>query len=149
MSRGSVEHSNFVIERRLKAPPAAAFRAWSDADAKRRWSLCHDKSEHRLDFRPGGGETSRVAMPDGTVYVVEARFIDIVEGERILYVYEMRMGDVRLSASLVTVRFEPDGAGTCMTFTEQAALLDGHQAIEERIQGTEIGLDRLVGMLEK
>ncbi|MBR0647545.1 SRPBCC family protein [Plastoroseomonas hellenica] len=143
MMQRSVTHTSFVVTRGLAAPPTAVFRAWSEPEAKRRWSACHAGTEHRLDFRVGGAETSRVAMPDGADYVVEARFLDIVEDVRILYAYSMRKGDTRLSASLVTVLFEPDGAGTRMVFTEQVAFLDGHQDPAERIRGTEEGLDRL------
>lgn len=143
MNARSVIHTSFVVERRLPAPPAAVFRAWSDPEAKRRWSACHAGTEHHLDFRVGGSETSRVAMPDGTLYVVEARFLDIVADARILYAFSMRRGDTPLSASLVTVVFEPEGAGTRMVFTEQVAFLDGHQDPAERIRGTEDGLDRL------
>lgn len=143
MTSRSVSHTSFVIERKLMPPPKVVFQAWSNPDAKRRWSACHALADYRLDFRVGGGETSRVEMPDGTAYLVQSYFLDIVESERILYAYNMQLGETRLSASLVTVLFEPNGAGTRMTFTEQVAFLDGYQDREERLRGTESGLDRL------
>lgn len=143
MNQRSVIHTSFVVTRSLAAPPAAVFRAWSDPEAKRRWSACHAGTEHRLDFRVGGAETSLVTLPDGTAYRVDARILDIVEDARILYAYSMQRGETRLSASLVTVLFEPEGRGTRMVFTEQIAFLDGHEDPAERIRGTEEGLDRL------
>jgi uncharacterized protein YndB with AHSA1/START domain len=153
----SVAHSSFVIERTLPAPRERVFAAWTDVAIKRRWNVCHDDwrtEEHRLDFRVDGTEQSRVVEPDGTAHVMKARFIDIVPGERIVYVYEMLLDDALISVSLVTVTFEP-AAGTrtppakprtTMIFTEQVVFLDGHGDADERREGTEVGLDRLAGL---
>ena len=145
MTDRSATHTSFTIVRDLPAPPAAAFRAWSDAEAKRRWTGCHPSMvrEHSLDFRPGGLEINRMTGPDGAVFLVEARFIEILPGQRIIYAYDYRIGDLRTSASLVTVEFAPGGRGTTMTFTEQAAFLDGYDEREERIEGTNEGFDRM------
>ena len=54
----------------------------------------------------------------------------------------------RLSASLVTVTFETLGRNTKMTFTEQVAILSGGKvARDQRLLGTEQGMDRLVEMV--
>jgi uncharacterized protein YndB with AHSA1/START domain len=81
--------------------------------------------------------------PDGVVYTVKGRFLDIVPEQRIVYVYDMTVGEERMSVSLVTVSFAAHGAKTNMTFTEQVAFLDGHGDAEERREGTEIGLARI------
>jgi len=61
----------------------------------------------------------------------------------------MSFAGTRLSASLVTVTFEPSGKRTRMTFTEQLAILaGGTDAREQRLMGTEEGLDRLVKIVE-
>lgn len=141
----SAAHTSFTIVRDMPGPPAAVFRAWSDPDAKRRWTECHPSMtrEHLLDFRPGGAELNRMTGPDGKVFVVEARFIEILAEQRIIYAYDYRVGDRLTSASLVTVEFAPGGRGTRMSFTEQAAFLDGHDDREERIHGTNEGFDRM------
>jgi uncharacterized protein YndB with AHSA1/START domain len=150
MSTRSVDHATFVIERTLKAPVARVFRAWGDAALKQQWNACHDDwrvEEHRLDFRPGGTEVSRVVEPDGTSHIMKAHYFDIVSDRRIVYAYEMYLDEVRISISLVTVMFEPmskTGASTLMTFTEQVTFLDGHGDLAERRLGTEVGLQRLV-----
>ena len=146
MSGRSTAHGTFVIERRFAAPPRRVFAAWSDPDKKQRWLGCHDDwvtLEYRLDLRVGGGELSRSRAPDGVVHVVEARFLDVVPGERIVYAYDMRADETRTSVSLVTVELAPDGAGTKMTFTEQVVFLDGHGDLAERREGTELGLARV------
>ena len=149
MTERSVSHTSFVIERDLPASPERVFRAWSDPDAKRRWSDCHPEmgGGYSLDFRPGGSEVSRTVLPDGAVYVVRSHFFDIVPERRIVYAYEMRLSDTCLSASLVTVEFTPGDGGTRMVFSEQLAFFDGHEDRAERIRGTSDGIDRLEAAL--
>ena len=143
-------HATFAIERTYPATPARVFAAFADRDAKRQWFSCMDEtaeSHMELDFRVGGREANRVALPGGPAHVMEARFWDIVPDRRIVYSYAMHVGEARLSVSLVTIELEPTGAGTRLVFTEQAAFLDGHQDPAERERGTEIGLDRLGDVL--
>ncbi|MGZ2428948.1 hypothetical protein ACVI1T_000847 [Rhizobium redzepovicii] len=68
---------------------------------------------------------------------------------RIIYAYEMKLGERRISASLATVAFEADPEGTRMIFTEQVVFLDGYADNGARLQGTEIGLDNLELFLER
>jgi uncharacterized protein YndB with AHSA1/START domain len=146
MTQRSVLHTSFVIERQFKASPKRVFAAWTDPQAKRRWSDCHadlSDNDYSLDFRPGGAETHRVVMPDGSVQLVQKQFFDIVPNARIVFGYDIQLDARRLSVSLVTVQFEPSRAGTHMTMTEYVAYLDGQQDLEERIRGTNEGLDRL------
>ncbi len=141
-----VDHTSFVIQRTLKADPRRSFRAFSREDAKRQWFSCDDRMEmveYSLDCRPCGSEISRVRIPGGQDHLYLAHYFDVVPDHRIIFGYGMHVGDIRLSASLVTIVFEPKGANTLMTYTEQVAMLDGHQEIEERIRGTELGLDSL------
>jgi uncharacterized protein YndB with AHSA1/START domain len=143
---GSVDHRTFVIERVLEADVRRVYAAWSNEEAKRRWMACDDRmvrSEYRLDFRVGGAETNRLIDLDGIVHHFEGYYLDIVDNERLIYAYTMSLGDTKLSASIVTVQFAPQGPKTLMTFTEQIAFLDGHQDPEARIRGTEEGLEML------
>jgi uncharacterized protein YndB with AHSA1/START domain len=146
MTSGSVLHSTFVIERKLAASVERVFAAWSDAEKKRRWFACHDDwatLEYRLDFRVDGTESNAVTTPEGIVHRFEGRFMDIVPNERIVYAYDMQVGEARISVSLVTVTFAAAGSGTTMTFTEQVVFLDGQADVAERREGTEVGLARL------
>lgn len=152
MIERSVSHTSFVIERDLPGSPARAFNAWSDADARLSWSDCHTdarQSEFSLDFRHGGHETYRVALPDGLRISIEKVFFDIVPEQRIIFGYDIVIGERRASASLVTVTFQPSHKGTLMTYTEQLVLLDGFTDIDERIHGTKEGFDRLELLLRE
>jgi uncharacterized protein YndB with AHSA1/START domain len=142
----SASHTHFVLDRRFKASPARVFHAWADPDAKRRWSDCHAETgttEYSLDFRVGGKETYRAILPDGTRMTVDKTFLEIVPDTRIIFAYAMAANGRSLSASLVTVEFHADGDGMRQVLTEQLAYLDGHEDRDERMRGTDEGLDRL------
>lgn len=138
MSERSTIHATFVIERAYDASPTRVFDAWADPQAKASWFGPAEagKGEHSLEFAVGGRERLTVSTPDGTLYTYEARYQDIVDGARIVYVYEMHRGDTRISVSLATVEFEAAGTGTRLTFTEQGVFLDGHDTPAEREHGT-------------
>jgi uncharacterized protein YndB with AHSA1/START domain len=143
----SVTHATFAVERSYAATPARVFAAWADPTAKARWFGGSDW-EHELDFRVDGRETSRGTM-DGTAYTFSARYQDIVPDERIVYAYDMHMGETRISVSLATVELKPDGDGTTLVFTEQGAFLDGLDDPEQRKDGTGSLLDALAKELER
>jgi Activator of Hsp90 ATPase homolog 1-like protein len=63
------------------------------------------------------------------------RACDIVPDQRIVYSYEMYSGDDRMSVSLATVEIVPGEDGTRLTYTEQAAFLDGIDKPEGREEG--------------
>jgi uncharacterized protein YndB with AHSA1/START domain len=142
MSERSVEHATFVVERRYDASPARVFRAWSDPAAKARWWGLPEGT-HELDFRVGGRELHTGTHPDRGAYTFEARYQDIVPGRRIVYTYEMRLGETRISVSVATVELVPDRGGTRLIFTEQGAFLDGLETLPARESGMGGLLDAL------
>ncbi|HEX2436258.1 MAG TPA: SRPBCC family protein [Solirubrobacterales bacterium] len=133
----SVNHSTFVVERTFDAAPPRVFAAWADPEAKARWFGNPDQgvAEYELDFQVGGREYNRGEV-EGQEYTYEARYQDIVPDERIVYAYDMHVGDRRISVSLGTVELEPEGDGTRLTYTEQGAYLDGLDTPEQRQSGT-------------
>ncbi|MBS0216824.1 MAG: SRPBCC domain-containing protein [Proteobacteria bacterium] len=142
-------HTDFVIEREFTATPAEVFGAWADPDARMAWSDCHPDNtrEHRLDFRAHGHEVYEAIGAHGGVERVDRFFFDIVDGQRIVFAYDISFGGKRLSVSQVTVEFFPAKRGTRMVYTEQLAYLDGHEDRAERMRGTEEGFDRLAQVL--
>jgi uncharacterized protein YndB with AHSA1/START domain len=146
MTKRSVTHSTFTLERVYDASPARVFAAWADPRAKARWFVGPDEWEsgtHELDFRVGGRERTSGGPKGGPVHAYDARYQDIVPNERIIYSYDMHLDDVRISVSLATVVFKPAGAGTRLIFTEQGAFLDGYDDVAGREEGTRIGLENL------
>ncbi|MBL8544601.1 MAG: SRPBCC family protein [Hyphomonadaceae bacterium] len=131
----NTQHASFVIERRYGAAPQRVFAAWSDAAAKRTWFVEGEGWEiqsHTLDFREGGGETSRFRFLKGeetfgeeTVFGNDTIFNEIVPNERIVFTYSMHRNGVRFSVSLASVEFKAAGGGTRMIFTGHAAFFEG------------------------
>jgi uncharacterized protein YndB with AHSA1/START domain len=139
-------HSSFSIERSFAASVERVFATWSNPEKKRRWFACHEDwttVAYHLDFREGGWEINEVVEPDGTQHAFKGYFLDIVANARIVYAYEMSVSGARVSASLVTVSFAAGGGKTKMTFTEQVVFLDGRADVEERREGTALGLARI------
>jgi uncharacterized protein YndB with AHSA1/START domain len=143
VSHRSTIHSTFVIERSYPADPARVFGAWADAQAKGQWFGPSSPKQHRLDFSVGGTEHLAIQMESGDTYTYDARYLDIVAGERIVYSYDMHRNDDRISVSLATVELAPDPQGTRLTLTEQGVFLDGHDTPEQREHGTRELMDAL------
>jgi uncharacterized protein YndB with AHSA1/START domain len=152
MTERSVTHATFVIERNYDAAPAQVFAAWADPKAKARWFVgpeSWESSDHELDFRVGGRERVSGGPPGGPVHHYDARYQDIVPGERIVSTYDMHLDDKRISVSLATVEFKAAAAGTRLVYTEQGAFLDGYDIPAQRKQGTEDLLDALGAYLQR
>jgi uncharacterized protein YndB with AHSA1/START domain len=146
MTERSVTHATFAIERSYDAAPARVFAAWADPAAKARWFAGPDDWEsgrYELEFRVGGRERASGGPPGGPVHTYEARYHDIVPDQRIVATYDMYLDGTRISVSLATVEFRPEGAGTRLVFTEQGAFLDGYDNPAQREQGTRDLLDAL------
>jgi uncharacterized protein YndB with AHSA1/START domain len=150
----SIRQHDFTIERRLRQTPAQAFRAFADPQLKRRWFGVPEgwgEGRHELDFRVGGSEVSAGRDPSGTLHEFHARFHDIVDGERIVFAYDLLLDGRLISVSLTTVELRPasdgDGDGTHLVFTEHGAFLDGLEDPAEREHGTGLLLDGLAAFL--
>lgn len=134
----------FTVTRRYEARPARVFAAFADREIKQRWMGCDTVSApviERLDFHVGGREISRGAGPDGE-HLFDGRYLDIVPDRRFVFAFVMHVGGLKISASLGTVEFAPDDAGTVLTFTEQGVYF-GEDGWAGREEGTVVGLEQL------
>ncbi len=142
----SVVHDSFTIERTYPATPDRVFAAWASQEAKSRWFGDPEgvmASDHTLAFEVGGREHLTVKTPDGSVYTFDAVFQDILDGERIVWSYDMTVDGRRMSVSLGTVEIAAVSGGTRLTMTEQGVFLDGLDTNDQRRQGTEEMLNGL------
>ncbi|MDB5490008.1 MAG: putative glutathione S-transferase-related transrane protein [Reyranella sp.] len=152
MTKRSTEHATFTIERRFPAAPERVFHAYSDPRAKARWFVGPEEweaSDHKLDFKVGGRESVSGGPPGGPVHHFNGLYQDIVPNERIVMSYEMHMGETRISVSLGTTEFKPDGTGTKLVYTEQIVFLDGYDQRSTREEGTRELFDNLAAALER
>jgi uncharacterized protein YndB with AHSA1/START domain len=151
-----VTHASFSLERSLNAPPSAVFEAFSDPASKKKWFAGPpewQQGEYSLDFREGGRETDAGGPDGGMVAEMRATYHDIVVNERIVYTYEMLLDGKRMSVSLSTLEFEPDGDGTLLSLTEQGVYFTGTREddqaqVAERKQGASGLLDALRAYVE-
>jgi uncharacterized protein YndB with AHSA1/START domain len=152
-----VVHSTFSIEQAYPVPPPRVFAAFADQQRKRRWFAegeGWEVEEFTLDFRVGGFERSRFrflgnpAVPPAPMRN-DTLYLDIVPDRRIVFAYSMTMNDRRISASLASVELTPDGDGTRLKFTEQAAFFEGGDGPRLRQRGWGTLFDRLGETLRK
>jgi uncharacterized protein YndB with AHSA1/START domain len=142
----TVAHATFSLERIYDSSPALVFRALSDKAAKARWFEGGDGwtvVEREMDVRPGGRERLKGRWASGMVTTFDAVYFDVVANQRLVYGYEMRLDDRKISVSLATIELAPTGEGTRLKVTEQGAFLDGYDDAGKREHGTGLLLDRL------
>ncbi|MDR3375023.1 MAG: SRPBCC family protein [Ancalomicrobiaceae bacterium] len=151
MQQPMIVHTTFTIDRRIAHPPKKVFGAFSSLEAKSKWFGAPVEwrlAERSLDFRVGGREVSCAGPSDDDLHRFDALYHDIVPDRRIIYSYEMHLGDVKISVSLATFEFEPDGDGTHLRFTEQAVFLDGYDDAGSREHGTRWLIGKLADVLD-
>ena len=152
MTDRSSSHATFTIERTFAHPPARVFRAFADQASKATWFIAPSawtNGPHTFDFRVGGRERLESIPPDGGPAVTfEATYFDIVPDERIIYGYDMRIGDDRISVSLAAIVLRPAPGGTHLSLTEHGIFLDGYDTVDERERGTRELIDALAAALD-
>jgi len=136
-----VTHSTFTLERQYPAPVRRVFEAWATPAARKRWMA--QGAEHSQNFVIGGLETAKGFDGEGRALTYEARYVDIVDNERILTTSTLRAGDQLSTVSVTSVEFQEDGVGTRVVVTEHGMYLPGQEQPEWREQGTARQLDTL------
>jgi uncharacterized protein YndB with AHSA1/START domain len=135
----SETHGTFVVERTFAAPIAAVWHALSDTEARKQWfggGPEFDVHELTHDFRVGGRAVEDGQWHGGPTSRFESVYVEIVDGRRVVFTYEMWVNGAHLSSSLTTIVVEPDEDGTRLTYTEQGVHYDGLDSIEGREEGT-------------
>jgi predicted dithiol-disulfide oxidoreductase (DUF899 family)/uncharacterized protein YndB with AHSA1/START domain len=123
---------SLTLKRRLKAPPAKVFRAWTDAEQILCWwgPAGTEVLTAETDARSGGRFHVTFRTPDGEEHGVGGMFREVVPNEKLVFTWAWRSTPER--QSLVTVTCTPDGEGTLLTlFHEQffdKPARDGHEA---------------------
>jgi uncharacterized protein YndB with AHSA1/START domain len=147
MTERTVSHGMFTLERTYPASSERVFAAFATAEGKARWFVGPSDDwtlvERAFDFREGGEERLTGRWANGMLTEFHARYLDIVEGARIVYVYEMRQNGTKISASLATLEFRAATGGTRLVVTEQGAFLDGYEDAGARERGAALLLDQV------
>ena len=122
---------SLTLKRRLKAPPAKVYAAWTDPAMMMRWWSSADCETlyTEADARVGG--RFRVLMRDdkGEEHDVSGVYREVVPGRKLVFTWVWRSTPER--ESLVTVLFERKGEGTLLTLTHEQlfdeAVRDSHR----------------------
>jgi uncharacterized protein YndB with AHSA1/START domain len=140
------------ITRRLSAPRALVFRAWTDASHLAQWfgpsgfNICACE----VDLKVGGALRIVMRAPDGSEHPMRGVFREIVAGERLVFTnIAVDANDKPLLEGLTTVTFEDEGEATRMTLTASMAGAAG--VVDRMLEGMEAGwsqsLDKLAEFL--
>lgn len=123
----TIAHATIVMERTYNASPQRVFAAWSDVEARKRWSApaADIRIEYeQANFREGGRDLSRCIEPGNDDYVADVRYIDIKRDQRIAFVEDIAHGNRRVSAALISMELTPKGVATHLSLTMQIASFD-------------------------
>jgi len=134
MSVQSVVKPSLTLKRRLRAPPAKVFAAWTDPEKIMRWmSPAEFKTpQAESDARVGGRYRIVILSPDGEKHAVGGVYREVVANEKLVFTWawDAAPGDEAYE-SLVTVLFKPDAGGTLLTLTHERLFdeesRDGHE----------------------
>lgn len=110
---------SLVLKRRLKAPPAKVYEAWTDPQKMMRWwgPAQAEMLKAEADARVGGRFRAVFRTPDGEEHDVSGVYREVVPDEKLVFTWRWRTLPER--ESLVTVALKADGGGTLLTLTHE------------------------------
>jgi uncharacterized protein YndB with AHSA1/START domain len=105
---------SLTLKRRIKAPPAKVFAAWTDPALMARWLGPVGTVElvAKTDPRVGGRFEMKMRMPNDE-HNVSGVYLEFVPNQKLVFTWAWRTMPER--ESLVTVELKPDGDGTLLT----------------------------------
>ena len=130
MSTQTATKPSLTIKRRLNAPPAKVYAAWTDPQMIARWfgPAGVESVEAKTDLRIGGRYHIIMHVP-GDRHDVMGVYREMVPNEKLVFTWAWKSTPER--ESLVTVTLKPDGAGTLLTLLHEqffdADARDRHQ----------------------
>ena len=141
--QSAVLQPSLTLKRRLKAPPAKVFAAWTDPEKMTRWMGPGEVKTMRAeaDTRVGGRYRIVMQAADGDEYDVGGVYREVVANEKLVFTWAWKSTPER--ESLVTLLLKPDGDGTLLTLTHEQF------ADEDSRNGHERGWNSSLDKLEK
>jgi uncharacterized protein YndB with AHSA1/START domain len=110
---------SLTLKRRLKAPPAKVFAAWTDPEKVKRWMGPGEIKalSAECDVRSGGHYRWVMQDPVGETHEVGGVYREVVPNEKLVFTWAWKSTPER--QSLVTVLITPDGEGSLLTLTHE------------------------------
>jgi uncharacterized protein YndB with AHSA1/START domain len=117
--QSAVLQPSLTLKRRLKAPPAKVFAAWTDPEKMKRWMGPGEIKAARAEVDPRVGGRYRIVMhaPNGEEYDVGGVYREVVANEKLVFTWAWKSAPEQ--ESLVTLSLKPDGDGTLLTLTHE------------------------------
>ena len=129
---GPVTRPSLTIKRRLNAPPAKVYAAWTNPQKMTRWfgpaNARIGSVQADIDARVGG--RFRISFStDDEYYEAGGVYRELVPNQRLVFSWAWHSSPER--ESQVTVTLKPDGDGTLLTLHHEqffdSAARDGHE----------------------
>jgi uncharacterized protein YndB with AHSA1/START domain len=119
MATATATKPSLTIKRRLNAPPAKVFAAFTDPEKVKRWMGPGEmKAVHaESDTRIGGRYRWVMQAPSGEQHDVGGVYREVVANEKLVFTWTWK--DTPERESIVTVELKPDGDGTLLTLTHE------------------------------
>jgi uncharacterized protein YndB with AHSA1/START domain len=116
---------SLTLKRRLNAPPAKVFAAWTDPEKIKCWfgppgvqTLAAES-----DARVGGRYRILARSPDGEQHDVSGIYREVIPNQKLVFTWAWKSTPER--ESLVTIELKPDGDGTMLTLTHEQFFDEG------------------------
>ena len=114
-----LEKPSLTLKRRLNAPPAKVYAAWTEPAKIARWFGPQGAEVLRAeaDVRVGGRYRVIFRVPDGEQHDVSGVYREVVPKQKLVFTWAWISTPER--ESLVTVALKRDGDGTLLTLTHE------------------------------
>jgi uncharacterized protein YndB with AHSA1/START domain len=141
MATQTATKPSLTIKRRLNAPPAKVFAAWTDPEKVKGWMGPGDVKVLAVECEPRAGGRYRWLMraPSGEDHDVSGVYREFVPGRKLVFTWAWKSTPER--ESLVTVDLKPDGDGTLLTLTHEQFF--DEDARDRHRHGWEGAMDKL------
>jgi uncharacterized protein YndB with AHSA1/START domain len=115
----AVTSPSLTLKRRLNAPPAKVFSAWTNPEQITRWFGPAEVETILAECDPRVGGRYRIVArsPDGAEHHVSGVYREVVPNEKLVFTWAWRNTPER--ESLVTVSLKGDGNGTVLMLTHE------------------------------
>jgi uncharacterized protein YndB with AHSA1/START domain len=141
MATQTVSKPSLTLKRRLKAPPAKVFAAWTDPEKVKGWMGPGEIKVVSVesDARPGGRYRWVMQNPAGEIHDVSGTYREFIPNQKLVFTWAWKSTPER--ESLVTVLLTPDGDGTMLTLTHEQFF--DEEARDRHQQGWTAALDKM------
>jgi uncharacterized protein YndB with AHSA1/START domain len=133
---------SLTLKRRLKAPPASVYAAWTDPEKVVKWfgPDSGPVEQAEFDVRVGGRYAVTFRTENGEQHHVSGVYREVVPNQKLSFTWAWRSTPER--ESLVTVLIKPDGDGSLLTLNHEKFF--NEKARDDHRHGWTGCLDKLV-----